>query len=108
MPILWPLDVKSQLIGKDPDAGKDGKKKEMGAAENGMVRQHPRHNGHALEQTLRGSGGQRSLAGCSPWGRGVRHSVESEQHQEHQGRGFILAHKLDGETMPPKKTVLWL
>ena len=23
MPILWPLDVKSQLIGKDSDAGKD-------------------------------------------------------------------------------------
>ena len=22
-PILWPLDVKSQLIGKDIDAGKD-------------------------------------------------------------------------------------
>ena len=22
-PILWPSDVKSQLIGKDPDAGKD-------------------------------------------------------------------------------------
>ena len=22
-PILWPLDVKSQLIEKDPDAGKD-------------------------------------------------------------------------------------
>ena len=22
--ILWPPDVKSQLIGKDPDAGKDG------------------------------------------------------------------------------------
>ena len=22
-PILWPLDVKSQLIRKDPDAGKD-------------------------------------------------------------------------------------
>ena len=22
-PILWPHDVKSQLIGKDPDAGKD-------------------------------------------------------------------------------------
>ena len=22
-PILWPLDVKSQLNGKDPDAGKD-------------------------------------------------------------------------------------
>ena len=23
MPILWPLDGKNQLIGKDPDAGKD-------------------------------------------------------------------------------------
>ena len=22
-PILWPLDVKDQLTGKDPDAGKD-------------------------------------------------------------------------------------
>ena len=22
-PILWPRDVKNQLIGKDPDAGKD-------------------------------------------------------------------------------------
>ena len=22
-PILWPQDVKSRLIGKDPDAGKD-------------------------------------------------------------------------------------
>ena len=22
-PILWPCEVKSQLIGKDPDAGKD-------------------------------------------------------------------------------------
>ena len=22
-PILWPLDAKSQFIGKDPDAGKD-------------------------------------------------------------------------------------
>ena len=23
-PILWPPDAKSQLIGKDPNAGKDG------------------------------------------------------------------------------------
>ena len=26
-PILWPLDGKSQLIGKDPNAGKDWKAK---------------------------------------------------------------------------------
>ena len=31
----------------------------------------PRLNGHELEQTPRDSGGQRSLACCSPWGRKV-------------------------------------
>ena len=32
-PILWPLDVKSWLIGKDPDAGKDWGQKEKGMTE---------------------------------------------------------------------------
>ena len=32
-----PPDVKSQLIGKDPDAGKDWKQKEKGATEDEMV-----------------------------------------------------------------------
>ena len=36
-PVPWPLDVKSQLIGKDPDAGKDWKQKEKGMAEDEMV-----------------------------------------------------------------------
>jgi len=31
-PILWPLDVKSWLIGKDPDAGKDWRWEEKGTA----------------------------------------------------------------------------
>ena len=30
VPILWPPDAKSQLIGKDTDAGKDGRQKEEG------------------------------------------------------------------------------
>ena len=37
-PILWPPDVKSWLIGKDPDAGKDGRQMEKMAVENEMVR----------------------------------------------------------------------
>ena len=37
-PILWPSDAKSQLNGKDPDAGKDGKQKKKGTAEDAMVR----------------------------------------------------------------------
>ena len=36
--ILWPPDSKSQLIGKDPDAGKDWTQKEKGVAEDEMVR----------------------------------------------------------------------
>ena len=37
-PILWLPDVKSQLIGKDPDAGKDWKQREKRATEDEMVR----------------------------------------------------------------------
>ena len=36
--ILWPSDVKSQPIGKDPDAGKDWRQEEKGMAEVKMVR----------------------------------------------------------------------
>ena len=37
-PIVWPLDAKIQLIGKDPDAGKDWRQKEKGAAEDEVVK----------------------------------------------------------------------
>ena len=37
-PILWPSDAKSRLIGKDPDAGRDRRKKVKGAAKDDMVR----------------------------------------------------------------------
>ena len=36
--ILWPPDVKSQLIRKDPDVGKEWSQKEKGEAEDVMVR----------------------------------------------------------------------
>ena len=36
-PIFWPPDMKSQLIGKDSNAGKDWRQKEKGAAEEEMV-----------------------------------------------------------------------
>ena len=36
--ILWPPDVKSLLIEKDPDAGKDWKEQEKREAEDGVVR----------------------------------------------------------------------
>ena len=36
-PIIWPLDAKSQLIGKDPDAGKDWGQKKKGATEDEVI-----------------------------------------------------------------------
>ena len=35
VPILWPPDLKSRLIDKNPDAGKDSRQKEKEVAEDG-------------------------------------------------------------------------
>ena len=66
-PVLWSPYVNSQLIGKDPDGGKDWGQEEKGATEDEMVEWHHRLNGHEFEQTLGNSEGQGSLACCSPW-----------------------------------------
>ena len=68
-PILWPPDTKNQLIGKDPDAGKDGKQEEKGTTENEMAGWHHWLSGCEFEQTPGDGEGQGSLACCSPWGR---------------------------------------
>ena len=36
-PICWPLDAKSWLIGKDPDAGEDGRQEETGTIGDEML-----------------------------------------------------------------------
>ena len=51
VPILWPPDARSQLIGKDPDAGKYWGQEEKGETEYEMVGWHHRLNGHKFEQT---------------------------------------------------------
>ena len=55
-PIVWPTDVKSRLVGKDPDSGKDWGQEEKGVTEDEMVGWHHWLNGHEVEQTLRDSG----------------------------------------------------
>ena len=66
-PILGPPDAKSQLIRKDPDAGKDWSQEEKGMTEDEMVGWHHRLSGHEFEQALGVGDGQGSLACCSPW-----------------------------------------
>ena len=66
--ILWLPKVRSQLIEKYPDAGKDWKQKENGASEGEMVRYHHWLNGQESEQSLENTEGQGSLTCCSQWG----------------------------------------
>ena len=48
-PILWPPDAKNRLIGKDHDAGKDGRQEEKGTTDDEMVGWHHRCDGHEFE-----------------------------------------------------------
>ena len=49
-PILWPLDSKSQLIRKHPDAGKYRRQEEKRMTEDEMVGRHYCLNGHEFGQ----------------------------------------------------------
>ena len=68
-PILWPPDVKSWLIWKDPDAEKDWGQEEKGTTEDDMAGWHHWLDGCESEWTLGVGDGQGSLVCCSPWGR---------------------------------------
>ena len=48
-PVLWPPQVKSWLIGKDSDAGRDSGQEEKGTTEDEMVGWHHQPYGHEFE-----------------------------------------------------------
>ena len=66
-PILWPPDVKSWLIWKDPDAGKDWRQEGKGMTESEMVGWHHQLNGHGFGWILAVGGGTGGLACCDSW-----------------------------------------
>ena len=66
--ILWPPDEKSQLITKDPDAGKDWRQEGKRTTEDETVGWHHWLNEDEFEQVLGDGEGQGTLACCSPWG----------------------------------------
>ena len=68
-PVLWPLHVKSWLIGKDSDAGRDWGQEEMGTTEDEMVGWHHWLDGRESQWTLGVGDGQGGLACCNSWGR---------------------------------------
>ena len=82
--------VKSQLIGRDPDAGKDWAQEEKGATEDEIVAWHHQFKGHEFEQTLGDSEGQGSLACCSPWGH-----KESDMTERLNNKTAVKINKLE-------------
>ena len=68
IPILWPIDVKNWLVGKDSDAGKDWRWEKKGMTDDEMVGWHYWLDGHEFEQALGVGERLGSLACYSPWG----------------------------------------
>ena len=75
-PKLWPPDVKSWLILKDPDAGKDWGQEEKGTTEDEMVGWHYWLNGHGFGWTPGVGDGQGGLACWGSWGCRVGHDSD--------------------------------
>ena len=68
-PVLWPPHVKSWLIGKDSDAGRDWGQEEKGTTEDEMAGWHHGLNGRESGWTWGVGDGQGGLACCDSWGR---------------------------------------
>ena len=66
--VLWPPHVKSWLIGKDSDSGRDWGQQEKGPTEDEMTGWHHQLDGHEFEWSLGVGDGQGGLACCDSWG----------------------------------------
>ena len=87
-PVLWPLHVKSWLIGKDFDVGRDWGQEEKGTTEDEMAGWHHWLNAHESEWTLGVGDGQGGLACCRSWGHKESDTTErlssTEFHKENK------------------------
>ena len=68
-PVLWSPHVKSWLIGKNSDAGRDWGQEEKGTTEDEMAGWHHQLDGCQFEWTPGVGDGQGGLACCDSWGR---------------------------------------
>ena len=75
-PMFWPPVLKSWLIGKDPDVGKDWGQEKKGTTEDEMVGWHHGLNGYGFEWTPGVGDGQGGLVCCSSWGHKESNTTE--------------------------------
>jgi len=90
-PIFWPPDVKSRLIIKDPEAGKDWRQEEKRKTEDETVGWHHWLNGHEFEQALGDGEGQGRLVCCSPWG--SQRDMTEWLHNDNTVKGFSVVNE---------------
>ena len=79
---LWSPDVKSQLIRKDPDAGKDWRQEEKRLTEDEIVGWHNQLNEHEFELTPEVGDGKGRLACYSSCGQKESHMGEWLNNKE--------------------------
>ena len=87
-PVLWPLQTKSWLIGKDPDAGRDWGQ-EKGMTEDEMAGWHHQLDGHEFESTPGVSDGKGGLACCDLWGHKESDTTERVNWTDAFNRGLL-------------------
>ena len=89
-PVLWPPHVKSWLIRKDFDAGRDWGQEGKGTTEDEMAGWHHRLNGRGSEWTPGDGDGQGGLACCDSWGCKESDMTEQLNWTELSAPQFIL------------------
>ena len=84
-PILWPPDVKTWLIGKDPDAGKEWRWEEKGATEAEMLGWHHQLKGYEFDKLWETLEDRRAKCVLQSMGsQKVRHNLETEQQVQNK------------------------
>ena len=94
-PVLWPPHVKSWLIGKDSEAGRDWELEEKGTTENEMAGWHHWLNGHEFEWTPGVGDGQGGLACCNSWGHKESEATELNWTEWSSGFPYLFNFSLN-------------
>ena len=104
-PVLWPPHVKSWLIGKDSDAGRDWGQDEKWMTEDEMAGWHHWLDGRESQWTPGVDDGQGGLACCDSWGHKESDTTEQliwsdlidrwmdQEVVVHINNGILLSHK---------------
>ena len=110
--VLWPLDVKNWLTGKDPDAGKDWRLEEKGTTGHKMVGWHHRLHWHESKQAPGVGNGQGGLACFSLWGHKESDTTEWLNWTLSKDETLLYyychyIHFVDGKTEAWKGKTIW-